>query len=67
MNDVVRIELLSHSIDKLINLRQDLKDEDLIVLGDANELENAILNLGINARDAMDHGGNINISKSVGA
>ncbi|OAN26752.1 MULTISPECIES: PAS domain-containing sensor histidine kinase [Pseudomonas] len=54
-------ELLRHSLGKKI--RKDVQlDADLWLLHcDPHQLENAILNLAINARDAMPEGGNLSI------
>jgi two-component system, cell cycle sensor histidine kinase and response regulator CckA len=56
------ISLLSHSIDKRIEIIKDFKSQNPIVLGDPSKLQNAFLNLGINARDAMEKGGTIAFS-----
>ena len=52
------IALLSRSIDKRIDIRRTLQAEPSAILGDPTQLQNALLNLGVNARDAMtDSGG----------
>ena len=51
------IALLKRSIDRRIEIRKDFRAENATVLGDASEMNNAILNLALNARDAMDDGG----------
>lgn len=53
------IELLQHSIDKRISLTTNLSADFFTVSGDATQLQNALLNLGINARDALPGGGKI--------
>jgi signal transduction histidine kinase len=53
--------LLEHSVGANIEIRYQLHS-DWHVLCDANQMENAILNLVINARDAMPDGGEITIS-----
>ncbi|MBN1576244.1 MAG: response regulator [Chitinispirillaceae bacterium] len=51
------IDLLRHSIDRRINIERKYRAEPSIVIADAYQLENALLNLGINSRDAMPDGG----------
>jgi signal transduction histidine kinase/FixJ family two-component response regulator len=55
------IDLLERSLGPRIALRLDLPEELLPARVDANQLELAILNLAINARDAMPDGGSIDI------
>jgi PAS domain S-box-containing protein len=59
INDTVAtvMRLLEHSIDKQIQLTTRLEADNPVVLGDQTQLQNALLNLGVNARDAMPHGG----------
>lgn len=54
-------ELLRHSIGEHIALDLAVPDDLSPVHCDANQLENAILNLAINARDAMPRGGRLRI------
>jgi len=56
------VGLLKHSIDRRIVIRQDLAASPSIVTGDPGQLQNAILNLGVNARDAMKGGGDLLIA-----
>ncbi|HNX25417.1 MAG TPA: response regulator [Spirochaetota bacterium] len=51
------IELLERTIDRRIEIRTDFMAEDPSVTGDPALLQNAFLNLGVNARDAMPDGG----------
>lgn len=55
------IGLLSRSIDKSIFINLDLGAEKTLFMGDSVLLQNALLNICINARDAMPKGGSINI------
>jgi signal transduction histidine kinase len=55
-------ELLRRSIDPQTKLEFDLDPAARWVMSDANQLELAILNLVINARDAMPDGGGIKVS-----
>nr|WP_295372210.1 PAS domain S-box protein [uncultured Sphingosinicella sp.] len=64
VNDIVANmkELLRHSIGTAIKMETQLAEDAGYGLCDANQLENAILNLAINARDAMPDGGTLGIS-----
>ncbi|MFP4379615.1 MAG: response regulator [Candidatus Sumerlaeia bacterium] len=57
--------LLSHSIDRRIDIVKNLKAQNPTVQGDPSQLENAFLNLGLNARDAMPNGGTLVYETSV--
>ncbi|WP_256663773.1 PAS domain-containing sensor histidine kinase [Pseudomonas sp. gcc21] len=54
-------DLLQRTVSERISLSLDLCSEDPWICADANQLENAILNLVINARDAMPHGGDLSV------
>jgi PAS domain S-box-containing protein len=51
------MNLLEHTIDRRIQLKSVLGVQNPIVMGDQSLLQNALLNLGVNARDAMPDGG----------
>ncbi|HEY3798867.1 MAG TPA: response regulator [Caulobacteraceae bacterium] len=55
-------ELLSRSLGPQITLVEDIAEELPPVLADANQLELALMNLALNARDAMPGGGVLTIS-----
>jgi signal transduction histidine kinase len=57
--------LLKHTIDKRIIIRHDLAAAPSTILGDPTQLENALLNLALNARDAMPSGGELLFATSI--
>ena len=57
--------MLKHSIGGAVTVRTKLGADADFALCDENQLENAVLNLAINARDAMPDGGTLTISTSL--
>jgi PAS domain S-box-containing protein len=57
-------ELLRRTIGETFQLRFELGNDLWLIRCDANQLENVILNLAINARDAMPSGGSVTIETS---
>lgn len=55
-------ELLIRTLGPLIDIFLDLDSDRVPVLADATQLEMAVLNLAINARDAMPNGGKLTIA-----
>lgn len=58
------IALLHHSIDKRIRTVEHLDAEHAVVVGDPSLLQNALLNIALNARDAMPDGGTLTFTTS---
>jgi PAS domain S-box-containing protein len=54
--------MLRHTIGRAVTVRTELNEAADRALCDENQLENALLNLAINARDAMPGGGTLTIS-----
>ncbi|KXF74741.1 hybrid sensor histidine kinase/response regulator [Paramesorhizobium deserti] len=52
-------DLLHHTLGEMVRLETVLAEDLWQVLADKNVLENVVLNLAINARDAMPHGGRL--------
>lgn len=67
MNAVVQetLKLFEPSISKAFQVKTELSSELAILNGDEGQLQQALLNLCINARDAMPHGGTITISTAL--
>jgi signal transduction histidine kinase len=59
------VKVLEHTIDKRISLKQELVANPSTILGDPTSLENALLNLALNARDAMPTGGEMIFTTSI--
>ena len=56
------LALLERSVDRRITLVRELLASNATINGDAAQIQNIILNLGLNARDAMPEGGTLTIS-----
>ena len=55
-------ELMARTLGEQVRLHVSLAPDAHAALGDESQLESAILNLAINARDAMPHGGELHLS-----
>ena len=62
-NTIIRetVQLLERSFDKRISIRLDLSTRPLPIEADAGQIEQAIMNLCVNARDAMPGGGVLSV------
>jgi PAS domain S-box-containing protein len=56
------VMLLMRSIDRRIEIKQRLEAESALVMGDPTQLQNALLHLALNARDAMPEGGELSFA-----
>ncbi|MFP4355430.1 MAG: response regulator [Phycisphaerae bacterium] len=67
LNDLIlqAVGLLEATIDKRIEIQLRLEARPSSTMGDPAQLENAILNLALNARDAMPQGGTLMISTDL--
>ena len=67
VNDIITsvIGLLEHTLDKQIVIASALAKSNPGVMGEYAQLQNALLNLGINARDAMQNGGSLTFATTV--
>jgi signal transduction histidine kinase len=67
LSDVVKgmVEMMSHSLDPRVRIAVDLPADLPPVRIDRNQLELALLNLGLNARDAMPDGGELLVKARV--
>jgi PAS domain S-box-containing protein len=67
VNDIVNetLSLFERSVDKTVTITQDLQAKGSIVRGDDGQIQQALLNLLINARDAMPNGGTITVNSAL--
>jgi PAS domain S-box-containing protein len=56
------LKVLSRTIDRGVAVQSELKAESAVVKGDATQLQQMVINLGLNARDAMPQGGTFRIA-----
>jgi len=64
LHEVVRAaqQLFARTLDKRVEIVGTLAAKKSMILGDSTELQNAVINLGINARDAMRSGGRLTLA-----
>jgi signal transduction histidine kinase len=70
LNDIVRevAGMLRPMLDRRIEIDMQLSEDAVTIQGDATELSSALLNLAVNARDAMPEGGTLGFAtRSDGA
>ena len=56
------VTLIERAVGPAVEVRTEMSDEHWLVLCDANQVENALLNLALNSRDAMPEGGVLTLS-----
>jgi len=59
------VNIISRSIPKNIKINNKVKDKNIFVKGDPSQISQVLLNLCINARDAMPDGGKLAISQEI--
>ncbi len=64
VNDIIAetMQLFERSVEKTISIQTHLTDEVCVMNGDDGQIQQALLNLLINARDAMPEGGKITVA-----
>ncbi len=67
LHDVIHntVAILERTLDRRLEIVRHLAAADAVVLGDQSQIENALLNLCINARDAMHDGGTMSLSTGI--
>lgn len=67
MNKIIGevVSMLEHTIDKRIRIKQILNVNPALTKGDTTQLYNAILNITLNARDAMKKEGNLILETDI--
>jgi len=67
MNDIIAemTDMLGRLIPKTITVKTELDRDVPAILGDVSQIEQMVMNLVINARDAMPEGGTIRIKTSI--
>ncbi len=67
VNEVIDavLKIISKTFDRSIEIVTDLSSEEMTIEGDRSQIEQVILNLCLNARDAMTDGGTLRIETHV--
>lgn len=58
-------DILAHTVNKKIDIKMNLLAKECTLQGDASQIQNAFLNLGVNAADAMKERGELIFSTEV--
>lgn len=59
------VNILKRTIDKRIIIKQHLDAQQTMTFGDPTQIQNAVLNVALNSRDAMQDGGELLLSTTV--
>ena len=59
------VSIMERTIDHRVEIALTIQKEPAFISGDKNQLENALLNIAINARDAMPEGGRLSITSET--
>jgi PAS domain S-box-containing protein len=59
------ISLLEHTIDKRIRIIQHFNANPATIMGDSTQLQNAVLNMAVNAIDSMPDGGELKFTTDI--
>ena len=59
------VDLLNHTIDKRIRIHCELQAHPATTRGDPTQIHNALLNVALNARDAMPEGGDLTFASDL--
>jgi len=59
------VRILQHTLDRKVSIRVISESKELFTRGDAALVQNALLNLGINAGDAMPEGGEVHFEAAA--
>ncbi len=59
------VNILNRTIDKKIAIKKSFKAEYPLTKGDPTQIQNAIMNIALNSRDAMPNGGELIFSTSI--
>lgn len=59
------ISLLQHSFDRRITLQARLEAPTGVIVGDPTQLQNALMNMALNSRDAMPEGGTLTFATTT--
>jgi PAS domain S-box-containing protein len=59
------VTILERSVDKRITVAQRLEAPGAVISGDPSQVQNALLNMALNARDAMPNGGTLTFETAI--